>query len=284
MLCTLSFSLSGYYSQDNRNIQESKPDGSSRGPRSVFKPATQPLGDPERGKEVFRFATFGNEGFWHDAMRWQQGLIESKLTPKQMLEMGLQFDTDAIEPSLLKKLEKEFRTDLSAERAPLLNDTTVTVILLNENAVIGVVSKDNNGDKTIDITKGDKVGVTCALCHTVTDKSVFNLSGGGTAGERIDGLAPLTFNMGRFLALANNSKAFYMNLQQNHVCVLSIGHATRGLGPDSTEEDVDAYLNNPKFYPIGTFDETHDGIGNPVKNTPLFRQDLAAPYGSALGF
>ncbi|MBA3572834.1 MAG: hypothetical protein H0W34_12885 [Pyrinomonadaceae bacterium] len=32
---------------------------------------------------------------------------------------------------------------------------------------------------------------------------------------------------------------------------------------------------------MGTFDETQDGNGNPVKNTPLFRQDLAAPYGSA---
>lgn len=54
-----------------------------------------------------------------------------------------------------------------------------------------------------------------------------------------------------------------------------------GLGPDSTEAEVDAYLSNPAYYPVGTFDETQDGNGNPVKNTPLFRQDLAAPYGSA---
>ncbi|MCA1603945.1 MAG: hypothetical protein LC775_00320, partial [Acidobacteria bacterium] len=54
-----------------------------------------------------------------------------------------------------------------------------------------------------------------------------------------------------------------------------------GLGPQSTEAEIDAYLTNRAFYPVGTFDETHDGNGNSVKNVPLFRQDLAAPYGSA---
>jgi hypothetical protein len=29
------------------------------------------------------------------------------------------------------------------------------------------------------------------------------------------------------------------------------------------------------------FDDTPDGNGNPVVTTPLFRQDLAAPFGSA---
>ncbi|MGI9045303.1 MAG: hypothetical protein ACR2FI_00635 [Burkholderiales bacterium] len=62
---------------------------------------------------------------------------------------------------------------------------------------------------------------------------------------------------------------------------ISLGRAPSGLGPESTEAEVDAYLGNPAYYPVGTFDETQDGHGNPVKNTPLFRQDLAAPYGSA---
>lgn len=273
--------MSGCYSKDSRNIQETKPEGRSSGPTKVITPASQPLGDANRGKEVFRFATFGNEGFWHDAMRWQQGVIESKLTPKQMLEMGLQFDVEAMPASLRKKLEAEFQSDLSASKAPLLNDPNTTVALLNTNAVIGVVAKDSNADGILNITQGDKVGLSCALCHTVTDKSVFNLPSGGTVGRRIDGLAPLTFNMGRFLSLAKNSKAYYLNLQQNHMGIVSIGRASRGLGPGSSEEEVDAYLTNHDFYPVGTFDETHDGIGNPVKNTPLFRQDLAGPYGSA---
>ena len=195
--------------------------------------------------------------------------------------MGFQFDSEAIDPPLLKRLAAEFESDVSPQKAPLLNDPKATIALLNANAVIGLAAKDSNGDKTIDISRGDKVGVTCALCHAVTDKSIYNLPSGGTVGKRIDGLAPLTLDVGRFLALAKNSKAFYLNLQQNHMGIVSIGRASRGLGPDSTEEEVDQYLANRDFYPVGTFDETHDGIGNPVKNTPLFRQDLAAPYGSA---
>ncbi|MBA3753943.1 MAG: hypothetical protein H0X01_07380, partial [Nitrospira sp.] len=241
--------MSGCSSPDSRNIAETTPHGTSSGPKSVQKAPAQPVGSPDRGKEVFRFATFGNEGFWHDVMRWQQGVVESQLTPKQMLELGLQFDTEAIEPSLREKLDREFKTDLSLQNAPSLNDPHVTIALLNANAVIGVAAKDSNGDKTINILQGDKVGVTCALCHTVTDKSAFNLAGKGTAGKRIDGPAALTLNMGNFLALAKNSKAYYLNLQQNHMGVLSIGRATRGLGPSSTEEEVDAYLKNPEFYP-----------------------------------
>ncbi len=103
---------------------------------------------------------------------------------------------------------------------------------------------------------------------------------GGSVGRRIDGPAPLTFNMGRFLALANNSRAYYPNMQQIFLGV-SIGRAARGMRPTSTEKEVDEYLSNPEFYPVGTFDETSDGNGNSVKNVPLFRQDLAAPYGTS---
>lgn len=43
---------------------------------------------------------------------------------------------------------------------------------------------------------------------------------------------------------------------------------------------MDAYLSNPQFYPVGMFDDTFDGNGDPMHNTPFFRQDLAAPFGS----
>jgi hypothetical protein len=172
------------------------------------------------------------------------------------------------------------KTDLSSELAPLLNDSKTTISLLNANAIIGLVAKDNDGDKRLDIQQGDRVGVSCAICHTVTDKSFFDMPQGGSAGKRIDGPAPLTFYMGSFLALANNSRAYYPNMQQIFMGV-SIGRAGRGMRPTSTEKEVDEYLRNPKFYPVGTFDETSDGNGNPVKNVPLFRQHLAAPYGTS---
>ncbi|HEV8082301.1 MAG TPA: hypothetical protein VGP55_03825 [Chitinophagaceae bacterium] len=260
----------------SKNMQASGSDG----PADIQKPEVQPLGDAALGKEVFRFETFGNEGFWFNAMRMQQGMAEKKVTPKKMLEIGLQIDMEAVDPELRKALEAEFKTDLSLQNAPLLNNPMTTEKLINENAVIGVVPKDSNKDGKIDIMKGDMVGVSCAICHTVTDKYAFHMPDGGTAGKRIDGLAPLTFNIGKLLATAQNSRAFYVNMQLNNMGKTT-GRSSKGINAESTEAEIDAYLEDPVNYPVGTFDETHDGIGNSVKNVPLFRQDLAAPYSSS---
>ncbi|MBA3772158.1 MAG: hypothetical protein H0X13_06660 [Ramlibacter sp.] len=252
----------------------------SDGPQQGPNPNVHQRGDAAAGLAVFRFETFGNEGFWTDAARLPQGMIQAKMTPKQALESGLQLDIEAMEPALRQRVEAEAKTDWSPEQAPTLNDPKAMVAMVNANAVVGLVAKDSNRDGRTDILRGDKVGVACTICHTITDKSVFDLKGGGSIGRRIDGPAALTLNVGKLLATAANSRAFYPNLQQTFMGV-SIGRAPSGLGPKSTEAEVDAYLSNPAYYPIGTFDETQDGNGNPVKNTPLFRQDLAAPYGSA---
>ncbi len=225
-------------------------------------------GDAKAGREVFRFETFGNEDFWTDAMRLPQGVKAAKVTPLDALKVGLSVDADAIDPALASKLAAEVKTDLSAKNAPLLNDPSIAQKLIEMNAVIGVVAK------------GGKVGVSCAICHTITDKSVFDMPKGGSVGRRIDGPAALTLNMGKLLSLAENSRAYYPNLQLE-LGGKTIGRALKGITKDSTEAEVDAYLSNPKFYPVGTFDETQDGHGNSVVNTPLFRQDLAGPYGSA---
>lgn len=282
MLCCLVFCsvLLLNSCTSSKNIQASAKEPGSDGPANIQQPEAQPLGDKTRGREVFRFETFGNEAFWFKAMRMQQGMSEAKVTPKQMLAVGLQIDMDAVDAVLRKALEAEFKTDLSLLHAPLLNNAMTTETLINENAIIGIVAKDNNGDKQINIMKGDMVGVSCAICHTVTDKSAFNMPGGGTAGRRIDGLAPLTLNMGKLLAMAQNSRAYYANIQLR-IMDKTIGRALKGIEANSTEAEVDAYLENPSNYPVGTFDETHDGFGNSVKNVPLFRQDLAAPYGTS---
>jgi len=262
---------------------DESPHAASDGPPFAENPNVHAVGNAEAGRDVYRFETFGNEGFWTDAARMPQGMMAAKVTPKQALEAGLQIDIDAVDPALRRLIEAEAKTDLSMANAPMMNDPMTTVKLINANAVVGVVPKDANGDGQLDIMKGDKVGVTCTLCHTITDKSVYDMPTGGSIGKRVDGPAALTLNVGRLLALAANSRAFYPNLQQIFLGV-SIGRAPSGLGPNSTEAEVDAYLTNPKFYPVGTFDETQDGVGNSVKNTPLFRQDLAAPYGTAGDF
>lgn len=236
--------------------------------------------NPTAGRDVFRFETFGNEGFWSDAARMPQGVLASKLTPMQALAAGLLVDIDAVPAEMREALSRELKTDRTPANAPMLHDVKTTIMLIEANAVVGIVPKDANGDGRINLAGGDKVGVACSICHTETDKSIYAFPNGGSIGRRVDGLASLNLNVGKLLATAANSRAFYPNLQLN-LGGKTIGRAPEGLTEQSSEAEVDAYLSNPAFYPVGTFDETQDGNGNPVLNTPLFRQDLAAPFGSA---
>jgi cytochrome c2 len=48
--------------------------------------------------------------------------------------------------------------------------------------VIGVVVKDTNGDGKLDVMSGDKVGVSCAICHAITDGSVVKPEAQGHTG------------------------------------------------------------------------------------------------------
>ncbi|MBC7932137.1 MAG: hypothetical protein H7Z38_16380 [Rubrivivax sp.] len=254
----------------------------SDGPASAGTPAPRQDGNANAGRDVFRFETFGNEGFWTDAVRLPKGVKDKKVTPVQALKLGLQVDVEALDSATQQAVAKELKTDLSPKNAPILNDPKTTMMLIEANAVIGMAAKDSNGDGKISLASGDKVGASCALCHTVTDGSVFNLPGGGSIGKRIDGLANHNLNIGAIFATADNSRALYPVLQLTLKANKdkTLGRAPKGLTEKSSEKDVDAYLSNPKFYPVGMFDDTFDGNGNPMHNTPLFRQDLAAPFGS----
>ncbi|MBA3771139.1 MAG: hypothetical protein H0X13_01255 [Ramlibacter sp.] len=263
----------------------SENDTGSDGPLSSEAPIIHQTGSVASGKQVFRFETFGNEKFWTDAVRLQQGFIAAGVTPIKALQLGLSVDIEALDAPTQAALAAELKTDLSPANAPLLNDPATTVKLINANAVIGIVAKDSNGDGVIDITKGDKTGATCALCHTITDGSAFSLANGGSIGKRLDGRATHNLNFGALLATGLNSRAYYpmlqLALQANGGKTL--GRAPTGLTPSSTEAEVDAYLNNPAFYPVGTFDDTPDGNGDPMHNPALFRTDLAAPWGTEGG-
>ena len=224
-------------------------------------------GDLALGRDVFRNETFGNEGFWTDAVRLPAGIEAAKVTPMQALSLGLQVDVDAIDASTQRALVQQLRDDPSGRSSALLNDPAVTGVLVKAGAIVGMAPK--NG----------KVGATCALCHTMSDASVFSAPGGGTIGHRIDGLANHSLNMGAIFATAANTRALFTVAQLSRNGK-TLGRAATGLTEHSTEAEFDAYFSNPRNYPIGMFDDTFDGNGNPMHNTPLFRQDLAAPYGS----
>jgi len=254
----------------------------SDGPRFPDNPNVHQTGNATAGRDVFRFETFGNERFWTDAVRLPAGMIASNFTPVRALQNGLHIDSEAIPAALRDALVAELRTDLSAARAPLLNNVSTTVALINANAVIGLPPKDTDRNGRIDILAGDKVGATCALCHTITDGSVANMPNGGSIGRRLDGRAPHTLNFGNLVATGANSLAYYPALQLSLAANggATLGRAPRGLTEESSEAEADAYLSNPAFYPPGMFDDTVDGNGDPMHNMPLFRTDLAAPWGS----
>lgn len=240
------------------------------GPADIKKPAPIRKGNVASGRDVFRYETFGDEGFWTDAARMPQGMKAAKITPVDALKAGVSVDAERIPVGLRAALAKELKTDLSPAKAPLLNSPATTDKLIKANAIIGLVPR------------GGKVGVSCALCHTVTDASLYGPKdgNGGGIGRRIDGRTQYLLNVGKLLSIAANSRAFYPLLQHQKGAV-TIGRAPQGVTVHSTEAEVDAYLNNPKYYPIGTFDDTPDGNGNPVHITPVFRQDLAGPFGSS---
>ncbi len=241
-------------------------------------------GDATAGQIIFRSETFGNEAFWTDVVKLPAGIVAAGLTPKQALAAGLHVNIDALDEKTKGDIAAELKTDLSVANAPLLNDPATTIALINANAVIGVVAKDTDANSMIDVAMGDKVGVACALCHSITDASVFALPGGGSIGKILDGPTPHTLNVGAIFALAENTRGLYPLAQ---VALTANAGETIGRAPKekaltelSSEADIDAYFSNPAFYPVGTFDDQPDGTGAPMHITPMFRSDLSAPYGS----
>lgn len=283
ILGTVALALTAVaYNRYGVTAQDRNPRATPDGPDTREQPVPHERGDAAAGRDVFRFETFGNEGFWTDAVRLPKGVKKAKLTPVQALKAGLSVDIDALDSATKQAVAAELQTDLSPKKAPLLNDPKTTMKLLEANAIIGMVAKDSNGDGKINLAKGDKVGASCALCHTITDKSVFDLPNGGSIGRRLDGRAAHNINLGAIFAMADNSRALYPVLQLSLDANKgkTLGRAPKGLTEKSSEAEVDAYLSNPAFYPVGMFDDTFDGNGDPMHNTPLFRQDLAFPYGS----
>ena len=132
-----------------------------------------------RGKDVFRFETFGNETFWTDTLRLHETIAKA-VDPTTALSVGLKVDADALPPGILKTAD--------------LKSPATTVALLKLNAVVGVkgtvVSKDGKDTLT-------RVGITCALCHSTVDDSV--MSG---IGRRLDGRPNLSLNPGAIIALS----------------------------------------------------------------------------------
>jgi hypothetical protein len=134
-----------------------------------------PPGNPAAGREIFRFDTFGNERFWTDTLRMHE-VIQSAVDPLTALAVGLKVDADALPPGILGQVD--------------LTDPATTVALLELDAVVGLKAQVENG--TI-----QRVGITCALCHSDVDDSVQE-----GIGRRLDGYPNRDLDPGLILSLS----------------------------------------------------------------------------------
>jgi len=88
----------------NKLLLSQQSGNSGPGP-NILPPAFQhAVGDPVAGKNVFRYETFGNQGFWTTAMQLPQGIAAANLTALQALQVGLNVNVDALNSATLSAL------------------------------------------------------------------------------------------------------------------------------------------------------------------------------------
>jgi len=146
-----------------------------------------------KGRNIFRFDTYGDEAFWGDTLRLHEAIegaqfggVGPGLSPSNALALGLKVDADALPVKVISQLR---RGELD------LGDPAVTLTLLKLNAVVGVKGFFNPNDSLT------KVGLTCAVCHSTVNDSV-----APGVGRRLDGWANRDLNSGAIIALAPNIK------------------------------------------------------------------------------
>jgi hypothetical protein len=149
----------------------------------------------DQGRQIFRYETFGSEGFWGDALQLHKAIAGEKhggvgggVSPKTALSVGLKVDADAL-PDALQQQIKGGKVDL--------DDPATTLALLKLNSVVGVTGffDANGGLKSM--------GIQCAFCHSSVDDSF-----APGIGHRLDGWAARDLNVGAIVSLAPNLKPF----------------------------------------------------------------------------
>jgi len=146
----------------------------------------------QQGQNVFRYWTFGDEQQWTDALKMNT-VIESAVDPATALKVGLKVDMDALPPAVVN--------GVVAGSIPL-NDPQTTLALIQLNAVVGIKGTvTTGGDGKLHL---DRVGITCALCHSTVDNAGHaanpNIPQG--IGHRMDGWPNRDLNPGAIIALS----------------------------------------------------------------------------------
>lgn len=143
----------------------------------------------QRGREIFRYDTFGDEAFWGSQLKLHRAIagaalggVGPGLTPGAALQLGLKVDVEKLPDGVKAALQSGTIN---------LNDPAVTVSLLDLDAVVGVKGFIDAGGRL------SSVGITCGLCHSTVDDSF-----APGIGRRLDGWPNRDLNIGAIVALA----------------------------------------------------------------------------------
>jgi hypothetical protein len=185
-----------------------------------------------RGRQVFRYDTFGDEAFWGGALHLNRAIAGKKnggvgtgVSPKTALSVGLKVDAT--------KIPKPVAAAIKAGKVNL-DDPKVTLTLLKLNAVVGVRG----------FFRGKRLasmGITCALCHSTVDNSF-----APGIGRRRDGWPNRDLNVGAIVSLAPNKKPITDLLRVNEATVAKVLSAW---GPGKF--DAELFLDGKGFRPDG---------------------------------
>ena len=155
-----------------------------------------------QGQQTFRYDTFGDEAFWGDTLKLHWAIAGQKLggigpgvSPRTALAVGLKVDSEA--------LPEDVAEGLKAGKINL-DDPAVTLVLLKNNAVLGVTGFFDKQGKLI------SMGIQCSLCHSTVDNSF-----APGIGRRRDGWANRDLNVGIIISLAPNLKVIADRLGVN---------------------------------------------------------------------
>jgi mono/diheme cytochrome c family protein len=176
-----------------------------------------------QGKNIFRYETFGDETTWTDVLKMNQ-VIESAVDPTTALSVGLKVDASELPAAVIAGIKNGSIS---------LTDPQTTLALLQLNAVVGI--KGQVSTTTTGSLKLDRVGITCALCHSTVDNSF-----APGIGNRLDGYANRDLDPGLIISLSPSLTA--------------------------AQKAVYASWGKGKFDPR----YNHDGLNNPVVIPPAF--------------
>ena len=186
-----------------------------------------------RGRQIFRYDTFGDQAFWAGALQLNRAIAGSKLggvgpgvSPKTALSVGLKVDATKI-PKAVATAIRRGKVDL--------NSPKTTLALLKLNAVVGVRGFfDKRGHLA-------SMGITCAVCHSTVDNSF-----APGIGRRLDGWPNRDLNVGAIISLAPNKKPITDVLGVN---VATVDKVLASWGPGKF--DAELFMDGKAFQPNG---------------------------------